>query len=244
MSNEQKPVSILMVNYNYGNFITQAVQSIVEQTYNPLEIIIVDDGSNDGSVETIKLLKQKHKDRFTKFKTLFLKENSGINSALNQGISLVNGEATIILDADDMLSPDYIEKTTNPLFKRNPKKLGFVYSDCTLINDKGREIGKGKSHKFNKELLLKKSYIPGCAATLTPALKLAFPLDERIKTATKWHRWKAIVSHGFTGKYFNERLFFYRMHENNVSGIGEKVLEDLNQEEPATHILSGYWKTE
>lgn len=242
---KQRLVSVLMTNHNYGIFIGDAVKSVAEQRYGPIEIIIVDDGSSDDSVERIRRLGTAYRGRFENFRIVLLEKNGGINRALNQGIPHVAGDMALILDADDMLYPDYVERTADVLTTAGSSDtLGFVYTNCTLINDKGEIIGSGKSHGFDSELLQEQSYIPGCGTTLTPALKTACPLDEERRVATKVFRWRSIVANGYRGRHIPDELFYYRMHDRNVSGIGERVIADLNDPgEPSTRRLGGYWHT-
>lgn len=244
MKFEKGLVSVLITNYNHANYIKDCIRSLNLSTYKNKEIIIVDDGSTNNSREVIKELKGKYGLFFKGFKTIFLDKNLGINGALNQGILHVNGEMVIILDADDMVSKDYIKTLVFELLK-GKENLGFVYSDCVLIDKNSKIIGKGKSNKFDSELLKNNSYIPVCGLTWTNVLLIAFPVDEKIKVATKVYRWRAIVNKGFVGKHLPKPLFFYRMHETNVSGIGNKVISELNNpKESSLKILSGYWQSE
>lgn len=244
MEFKQGLVSVLITNYNNASYLEDCIKSLVQQSYKKIEVIIVDDGSEDDSKEIIFKLNENYGSFFANFKTIFLKENLGINGALNRGILHVDGAMTLILDADDMLSPQYIEKLVFHLLT-GEKNLGFVYSDCALINGNSDVIGRGISHAFSPNLLQTQSYIPGCGLSLTRALLCAFPVDENIKVATKVYRWRDIVKKGFVGKYLPEALFFYRMHENNISGIGKKVLSEINESpKPVLKILSGYWQSE
>ena len=168
--------------------------------------------------------------------------NVGINRALNKGIPLIKGDIAVILDADDMLSPDYITRTRRVLLEGENNGVGFVYSDSVLINANGEVIGRGISHEFDVELLMSKSYIPGCATTLTKALEAALPLDENIRVNTKVFRWREIVRQGFKGIYIPEQLFNYRMHRDNISGIGPRVIHAVSNGE-THHLLEGYWGT-
>jgi glycosyltransferase involved in cell wall biosynthesis len=90
-------VSIVINNYNYERFVGQAIESALQQTYSPVEVIVVDDGSRDRSRELI----QGYRARVTPI----YKENGGQASALNAGFAACHGEIVIFLDADDLLLP-------------------------------------------------------------------------------------------------------------------------------------------
>lgn len=90
-------ISIVINNYNYGRFISNALESAVRQDYPNVEVIAVDDGSTDDSREVI--------GRFPQVQPLF-KENGGQTSCVRAALERITGELTIILDSDDMLQPD------------------------------------------------------------------------------------------------------------------------------------------
>ena len=87
-------VSILINNYNYDRFISQAIDSALNQTYPNVEVIVVDDGSTDNSLVVIR----NYRDRITPV----VKNNGGQASALNAGFSICKGEIICLLDADDL----------------------------------------------------------------------------------------------------------------------------------------------
>ena len=90
-------VSIIINNYNYGQFLRAAIDSALQQMYQPIEVIVVDDGSTDHSREVL----SGYSDRVT----VILKDNGGQASALNAGFARSHGDAIIFLDADDVLLP-------------------------------------------------------------------------------------------------------------------------------------------
>src|SRR5881628_3728499 len=88
-------VSIVVVNYNYGRFVAEAIDSALAQTHDCVQVIVVDDGSTDDSRAVI----ERYRDRILPV----LKENGGQASAFNAGFRHALGSAVIFLDADDML---------------------------------------------------------------------------------------------------------------------------------------------
>lgn len=242
----KKLVSVLILNYNYAKYLRKAVESVASQTYSAIELIIIDDGSIDDSRKEIISIYNNFNNSFGLFKYLFLNKNRGKIHALNIGIQKIRGYFAIILDSDDYLSPNYIERTSELFFEEYlyNKNLGFVYTDCNLVDSNCKILERGKSTKFNATLLKTTSYIPDCGLTLTKALTEVAPLNENIKRGTKHHKWNSIVNKGYVGVYLPLPLFFYRMHENNLSGIGNKILNEIKDETNCSKILSGYWPLE
>ena len=92
--------TVVVDNYNYEQYVGQAIDSALSQTYEPLEVVVVDDGSVDGSVEVI----EGYRDRVT----AVLKPNGGQASAFNAAFEQTSGEVVLFLDADDLLLPDAV----------------------------------------------------------------------------------------------------------------------------------------
>jgi glycosyltransferase involved in cell wall biosynthesis len=122
-------VSIVIPCYNRENYISDAINSALNQTYSNIEIIIVDDGSIDKSVAVIESFGDKV--------TLLKQKNSGVNSARNAGFQKSNGEFIIFLDSDDWLSSDIIEKHIETTIKW---PLASIYcADSVFIDVNGKE---------------------------------------------------------------------------------------------------------
>lgn len=97
-----KLVSIIIINFNYGNYLRESVTSVLAQTYAPLEVVVVDDGSTDGSLEVLREFGAKIK--------LISKERGGHVSALNAGVAGSTGDVLFFVDADDQLYADCAKK--------------------------------------------------------------------------------------------------------------------------------------
>jgi len=231
-----------MPNYNYGEYIGKAIDSIFAQDYPAIELIIIDDGSTDNSVAVIQD-KFKEKNNLHRCELLVLENNLGKLGAINAAEEYLTGEFLITLDADDWLSPGYASRCIAELRQKRLRdpKLGFIYSDCTLVNESGESINYGRSTTFKRSLVEKLSFLPEPALMLTRAFKDVMPFDETIRVATKHHKWCRIVNNGWTGYHIAEPLFYYRMHSNNLSGIGKRIISEGEKGEYGERILSGYW---
>src|SRR5438128_7455748 len=123
--------SIIVNNYNYGRFLREAVDSALNQTYRNTEVIVVDDGSTDGSPEII----ASYGDRIVPV----LKENGGQNSALNAGFSLSRGDVILFLDSDDVLLPTAVEAALEAFAEPDVVKVYWPLVEC---DDSSRKTGK------------------------------------------------------------------------------------------------------
>lgn len=126
--------SILLCNYNYGNYIHDAIESVLSQSFSDFELIIVDDGSTDNSREVI--------DTFTdsRIKKIY-KENGGQASAFNSGFEISNGNLIALLDSDDWWEADKLE-VTYKYFNASKNNIALLQH---LISD--HENGKNTSYK-------------------------------------------------------------------------------------------------
>lgn len=129
--NIQPLVSIVINNYNYGHFLREAIESALQQTYEPLEVIVVDDGSTDDSRVVIA--------EYGDSVVPILKENGGQASALNAGFARSQGEIVIFLDADDVLQATVAQKVV-AVYADAPE-LARVQYRLQVIDDDGEPTG-------------------------------------------------------------------------------------------------------
>jgi glycosyltransferase involved in cell wall biosynthesis len=124
------PVSIIISSYNYGRFVGEAIESALAQTYSPIEIIVVDDGSADESRSVIR----RYSDRVW---TIF-KNNGGQASALNAGFAASRGDLVVFLDSDDTLLPGAIARAV-PLLDAGVSKVHWPLWE---VGERGARSGE------------------------------------------------------------------------------------------------------
>jgi len=239
-------ISFIICNYNYSKYISRTIESIVSQNFPKnlelkKDLIIIDDGSLDDSIEKINESIVRHEKDFENIYFIQLENNIGKLHCLNLCVQYINKEYTLIVDADDYLSTNFLYESYNLISasKESNFKIGFIYTDCILIDENENVLSKGLSTAWDRDLLFSESYIPECALTLSNVFKEASPFDVTIKVGTKHHKWKKIVCNGWEGIHLPLPLFYYRMHSSNLSGIGNKILDTNNVNN--AKILSGYW---
>ncbi|NMG08966.1 glycosyltransferase [Brasilonema sp. UFV-L1] len=126
-------VSVIIPAYNAIAYLKEAVESVLKQTFTDFEILIVDDGSSDGTVEWVSQIKDPRV-------RLISQQNQGSSGARNTGITAASGEYIALLDADDIWEPTKLEKQVRHL-EENPS-VGLVDTWTVLINQQGKSTGR------------------------------------------------------------------------------------------------------
>ncbi|MEA5596126.1 glycosyltransferase family 2 protein [Rivularia sp. UHCC 0363] len=132
MREVDKLVSIVIPCYNNEPFIEDAIASAVNQTYNNVEIIVIDDGSTDKSLEIIRLF-----ENHIQWET---SSNQGAPKARNRGLELARGEYIKFLDADDILLPDSLERQVEKASQLSSERKAIIYGDAIWINRDGKPL--------------------------------------------------------------------------------------------------------
>lgn len=125
-------VSIIINNYNYGAYIGQAIESAIAQTYPNKEIIVVDDGSTDNSIDIIP--------KYSSHINIILKDNGGQASAVNTGFKESNGELIILLDSDDYLEPHALENIV-PIYSMH-NNVARIHWPLWRVDSTGKKSGE------------------------------------------------------------------------------------------------------
>ena len=149
-THNRKPlVSVIMPVYNAGEFLVEAIESILDQNYRNYEFIIVDDGSTDNSWNIIKVIKEKYPKKIKIFR-LKKQTNFAGNGAVNYGLKHTKGEFIVRMDADDISMPDRLEKQVDFMLK-NPNLI-LLGTQAKVINKKGKIIGDKNVPLTHKEI--------------------------------------------------------------------------------------------
>jgi glycosyltransferase involved in cell wall biosynthesis len=142
-------VTVICVCYNHERFVEEAIRSVVAQTYQNLQIIILDDGSTDSSGEKIKSID--FQGRMVEF--LLLDQNVGYCKAFNKTLPLIKGEFFVDFATDDVMMPDRIEKQVRK-FQTLDGSYGVVFTDAIYIDETGFELRHHYDYMFRKGLLI------------------------------------------------------------------------------------------
>jgi len=203
-------VSVIIPCYNYARFLPHAVASVVRQTFTSWELIIVDDGSSDATLDTAKYLVAHYPNHRIR---LLHQPNQGASVARNTGAHYAVGEYIMFLDADDMLAPTYLECTTAVLRAR--PSVGFVYTGMRFF---GRDRHDWPSIPFDLQSLLLENFVLSHALMRRVALEHVGGFDtvHFPKGLEDWDFWLRLAVAGWHGWHINELLVFYQRHEDSM----------------------------
>ena len=246
-------VSVLIPAYNHENYIQETIESIINQTYPNIELIILDDGSKDKTWEKITELKPKCENRFVKihFET---KQNEGTCITLNKLLKLSSGEFVYIIASDDLAKPQAIEKEVK--FLQNNLDYALAVGDNEYVDSMGKQIFrtqkaftsniKNAKYKTVKEFLsskLKIDFLSDDFGSYKPLYKENYipngylirknifeTIGNFTKNAPLEDFWLMLqISKYKKMKYIDEILFSYRIHDTNTIGNSTRMRELTTQ---------------
>jgi glycosyltransferase involved in cell wall biosynthesis len=180
-------VSVIVATYNMGMYVVEAVNSVLAQLVQDLEVIVVDDGSTDGTREVLSIFANNPRVR------LLFQENQGQPKAKNSGLRLARGRFIAFCDADDYWLPNKLSLQL-PLFERNPR-VGVVYSKTLRLDTDGRVFPPAESQSIQPkgnvlEHLFIRNRVPfGTAVVRRECLQQVKGFDETIPMGIDWDLW-------------------------------------------------------
>ncbi len=217
MMDNQSLVSIMMPAYNAELFIQSAIESIISQTYNNWELIIINDGSTD---QTENIIKNFEDSRIQ----YYHQENKGEAAARNLALSKTKGEYVAFLDSDDKYLPDFLEKTV-AFLSQNPEK-DAVFTDGWFINTQDQVLEPLSSQRrgpFGDDLfepLVRASDVfgpPICTLVRRNSIESNnIQFDSNIIIGPDWDFFTQLSAFIKWG-YLNHKAVHYRVHESNIT---------------------------
>lgn len=203
-------ISIIIPVYNAEKFLDETINTVLNQTYKNFELILVNDGSKDKSVDVIK----KYNDK--RIKLIDNKNNKGAALSRNDGIRKAKGRYICFLDADDLWNKEKLEKQISFM---KEKECAFSFTGYEFANENG--IPNGKKVYIPKKLNYKSALKNTTISTITVMIDTK-KMDKNLiymnnvkseDTATWWN----ILKNGYEAFGLNEILSFYRRSEGTLS---------------------------
>jgi teichuronic acid biosynthesis glycosyltransferase TuaG len=205
--------SILIANYNNGKYFKECYQSLLNQTYKNWEVIIIDDASEDNSVEIIQSLIKND----TRFKLYHNAVNEGCGFTKARCMAYAQGDLCAYLDPDDALYPEALEKVVREFIARDD--LAAVYSQMMLCNESliPKKIYAGTKQIYNNRYFFNYPIQLAHFFTFKREVYLRTSgINPNLKNAVDQDLYLKILEQGGV-KYLKEPLYFYRLHSNGIS---------------------------
>lgn len=231
-------VSVIVPAYNSEKHLEQCINSILTQNIENIEVVIINDCSQDNTQKVIEELTEKD----SRIKPLIHKQNKGRCGALNTGIKNANGEYIAFLDSDDIMVQNRLKLESD--FLDSNQNIDLVYGDMLAFTEDTNEIARKKALDLEedaKEILLKAKesdvkdlspaqilhpteYIPGGTVMVRKKVfDAGIMLDEKLRNSEDYDLWFQIIGKGFKIKKLELDGFIYRKHSNQKSANPEKM---------------------
>ena len=215
-------VSVVIPCYNHESFVQQSIQSVINQTYDNIELIIIDDGSKDQSVAKIQQMVESCEQRFVRFE-FRSRPNKGLSATLNEAIEWCQGTYYSAIASDDVILSHKIESQVN--FLNNKSEILAVFGGVKYVDEQDNvirtSIGKPKLYDFER-IIMHKFDLPAVTQLIRlDAIKQVGGYDPSI-ILEDWYMWLKLTRHGNI-YYMDEVFALYRQHDSNMSKNIEKM---------------------
>lgn len=220
----EKLISVAMCTYNGEKYIKEQLDSILQQTYKNIEVIITDDCSTDNTIDII----QKYQKNDDRVKLYINKTNLGFLKNFEYAISLCAGDYIALADQDDIWKKEKLE-----LFSKNIKDNSLIYSDAILIDKDSNEIGSEFIRPNNNlckgacnKVFFLNNVVSGNALMFKKELiEYILPIPKDI---TFHDSWIAFVASTYgTIDYTDEAMTYYRRYSEQVTNIKKKPYKNI-----------------
>lgn len=216
-------VSVVIPAYNTAPYLAEAIESVLQQTYQDFEILVVDDGSTDNTVQVASSYVPRIK--------LIEKENGGPASARNAGMRQAAGEYIAFLDSDDAWVQDKLAEQVE-LLERNTE-IGLVFGEALMFRqiEGERQFGKviGYTRSPTLKSLLLGNFIPAQTVLFRRACleRVGYMKESAaLPVAEDFEFWLRFAKN-YSLAGINRTLAYYRIHENNLLGSGQDIEKGL-----------------
>ena len=219
---EQPLVSVIVPSYNQGKFIRATLDSILQQDYRPIEILVMDGGSTDETVEVLKSYGELSELKWVS------EPDRGVVDAVNKGFAKTQGEILAIQSSDDCYLPGTLYRVVEEF--SCDTAAGFVYGDTVKIDAEGREVLRNRIGPYSLEaLFLRKTWIPQPSAFFRrEVLEAVGGWDSRIPYCPDTDMWIRMAFHTKVVK-IDEYLSALRSHEAQRDTCIGKIVRDYGR---------------
>ena len=222
MKKKHPLVSIVIPCYNHDKFVQDSIQSVIDQTYENIELIIIDDGSEDGSVQKIKEMIDICEQRFNRFEFRH-RANMGLSATLNEALEWCEGEYFSAIASDDQMLNYKTKKQVRYLETHH--EFVAVFGAVQLIDENDKKLeklaSKARSYNFEDIIMHRHNLLAPTQMIRKKAIKDVGGYNANL-FIEDWYMWLLLSREG---KIFsmNEIFALYRQHDNNISKNFKKM---------------------
>lgn len=207
-------ISIIIPVYNAASYIDDCIESLLSQTYQNIEILLCDDCSTDNSREILKKYESN-----TRCKVLYNEKNLRQASTRNRCIQIASGDFIMMQDADDIATPDRVEKLLTGF--DDSEKIDFVSSSCFLFDENGKYGAIHNKKKFpqQKDLLKGIPFVHASSMFKREALNAVggYRISKMTRRGEDYDLIMRLYAAGFRGKNIDDELYGYRVDKDCYS---------------------------
>ncbi len=228
-------ISIVIPSYNQGKWVESTIKSIIYQDYIDKEILIIDGGSTDESVEIFK--------KYEQYITYWVSEkDNGQAEAINKGMKIAKGDILYYINSDDILCENALSKVAN--FFNKHKEYDIIAGHSIIIDQDGRQLGKlfSITDNFIEMLIMGSSLTQPSVFFTRKCYELTGPFDESLFFSLDYEYWIRCLHKGFKLKIIDEFLSGVRIHKDTKSSKYKEIKnkEDLLIKSKYPDIISKY----
>ena len=220
-------VSVIVPMYNAAPFIGEALESIVASTYRPIEVVVMDDGSKDDSLNIAQAFAKDHPEVH-----VFHQPNAGASAARNHAIRMSHGKYILPVDADNRIHPLYIEEAEAVLEARPEVRVVGCRAEFF-----GAKSGEWITPPFSKELLARKNMIDTCAMYRRADWDQTKGYMESCAAREDWDMWLSLFELGGEFVRLPDVRLYYRVREGSKRtqdrALKRQLIDAINHRHPA-----------
>lgn len=213
---ETPMVTVYITNHNYEEYLRTAIESVLDQTFQDFELIIIDDGSTDDSREIIQEYADHDKTR------VILQENKGLNKSIDVAIKAARGKYVMRLDADDYLDQNALLVLTRELGA--DENAALVFPDYYYVDENNEVIGHERRNDFSDVTVPDRPAHGACTLFRKRVLEEVGSYNTDYTCQDGYDIWIKIINK-YEVKNVNLPLFYYRQHEGSLTNNTEKILQ-------------------
>jgi len=213
-------VTVIIPTYNRAHLLNRAIRSVLSQTFQDWELIVVDDGSTDNTEEIVKGFSD------SRLHYIRHKVNCGAPAARNTGIKMAQGDYIAFLDSDDEWLPEKLEKQLK-IFENSEDEVGVVYTGAVFIDEETGKVRIKKPWAKGKIFLEELAFNPVGSTSRVMVKRECFDkcggFDEEMESNEDWEIWIRLAEH-YNFNYVEEPLVRYFEHKDSLSAQPDRLV--------------------